>query len=435
MKKMFFYLALCNLCFSALGQGTAYITKSYTFSGYSQMIRQYNNNPGQHVVYFTDTISGRKGYIGITDIYNMIRYVQICHDCIIRDIDVFGDSAYFCGQTFANNSVFGWVDLITMTVYFDSSWGLTSLDNIEVYRDATSNIRIVGYGKMVGLYIGFDYTVQTSSFWYYNLPYLPRDLTLTDNYSVFVGDCSPAGITDEIVIQPLQKNLAFPPSSYMPYNTYLLGTATEEEPYKYHLRVVDIGNDYIATLTHRYTNGSGFFNMVIREYDVSNASTNYDIPMTASYHSQYSYSAIDFYDFQYDASNMTYTVLQNYEVSPSSYQDIVTRIDFSSGMPTSIYSDHLALPYQVMKSMSLSDSAMYVVYGYDATSKANVFWKDSQNSNVPGGCSNYDYMPFDVIPMTTPIIIEENIVWRNMNLSPNPISAYTSSERILTICH
>ena len=69
MKKMFFYLALCNLCFSALGQGTAYITKSYTFSGYSQMIRQYNNNPGQHVVYFTDTISGRKGYIGITDIY------------------------------------------------------------------------------------------------------------------------------------------------------------------------------------------------------------------------------------------------------------------------------------------------------------------------------------------------------------------------------
>ena len=365
----------------------------------------------------------------------MIRYVQICHDCIIRDIDVFGDSAYFCGQTLSSNSVFGLVDLITMTVYFDSSWGLTSLDNIEVYRDATSNIRIVGYGKLVGDYIGFEYNVPTSIFWYYNLPYLPRDLTLTDNYSVFVGDCSPAGITNEIVIQTLQKNLVFPPSSYMPYNTYLLGTATEEESYKYHLRVVDIGNDYIATLTHRYTNGSGVFNMVIREYDVSNTATDYDIPMTASYRSQYTYSAIDFYDFQYDVSSMTYTVFHNYEVSPSSYQDVVTRIDFSSGVPTSVCSDHLALPYQVMKSMSLSDSAMYVVYGYDVTSKANVFWKDSQNSNVPGGCSNYDYMPFDVIPMTTPIIIEENIVWRNMNLSPNPISAYTSSERILTICH
>ena len=71
MKKIIICLALCMLGLCSMGQGTAYITKSNAV-GYAQMIRQYKNNPGHHVVYFTDAASGSKGYIGRTDIYSVL---------------------------------------------------------------------------------------------------------------------------------------------------------------------------------------------------------------------------------------------------------------------------------------------------------------------------------------------------------------------------
>ena len=56
--------------------------------------------------------------------------------------------------------------------------------------------------------------------------------------------------------------------------------------------------------------------------------------------------------------------------------------------------------------MSLSDSAMYVVYGHDMVSKAFVFWKDYQKVSVLGRCLGADFLPV----RTLPIVPTERVV-------------------------
>ena len=75
MKKVCILFVSCILWFCSFGQGTAYLTKSHA-SGYSKLIRQYSNSPGQHVVIFTDDVTDTKCYIGVTDVYTNINYVQ-----------------------------------------------------------------------------------------------------------------------------------------------------------------------------------------------------------------------------------------------------------------------------------------------------------------------------------------------------------------------
>ena len=76
MKKIIILFMFSFLCFFSFGQGTAYITKSHAL-GYSKLIRQYDNQPGQHVVIFTDEATDTKCYIGVTDVYTNIKGTSI----------------------------------------------------------------------------------------------------------------------------------------------------------------------------------------------------------------------------------------------------------------------------------------------------------------------------------------------------------------------
>ena len=76
MKKVCILFVSCILWFCSFGQGTAYLTKSHA-SGYSKLIRQYSNSPGQHVVIFTDDVTDTKCYIGVTDVYTNIKGTSI----------------------------------------------------------------------------------------------------------------------------------------------------------------------------------------------------------------------------------------------------------------------------------------------------------------------------------------------------------------------
>ena len=76
MKKIIILFIFSFLCFFSFGQGTAYITKSHAL-GYSKLIRQYDNQPGQHVVIFTDEATDTKCYIGVTDVYTNIKGTSI----------------------------------------------------------------------------------------------------------------------------------------------------------------------------------------------------------------------------------------------------------------------------------------------------------------------------------------------------------------------
>ena len=267
MKKIIILFMFSFLCFFSFGQGTAYITKSHAL-GYSKLIRQYDNQPGQHVVIFTDEATDTKCYIGVTDAFTDIKYVQICDMCAIYDLEVLGDTAYFCGQTFTNKGLLGWMDLQNWTINIDSTnlytpIGLTSLDTIEVfYRGCCPTV--VGYGKEGTGYVGFDYTLAPPYYdiWTDGLPYKPLDITMTNQHVVFAGDLSSSGIMATIVIQPFLKSATlFTMTS--PYYTYAVGPAPADEPFNSHLRIVDVGNDVVTTLTHRLD--AGVYGLVLRE--------------------------------------------------------------------------------------------------------------------------------------------------------------------------
>ena len=88
MKKLLIFLFISALGLCSFGQGTAYITKS-TISAGPQMIRQWDNCPvtaGAHAVYFIDATTGNKGHLGITDVYNIIRYGHIIDNFTVSDM-------------------------------------------------------------------------------------------------------------------------------------------------------------------------------------------------------------------------------------------------------------------------------------------------------------------------------------------------------------
>ena len=233
--------------------------------GGPQLIRQWNNCPfipGAHAIYYNDEFLAGRSYIGITDVYGVIRYAHALDNFDVMDMDVFSDVAYFCGKTITGKPLLGWVSLIDMT------WS-----NATLYIDS------------------------------------------------------------------------------MTFNTVMPGMSSI---------------DNIVSAAYKTT-------------------FNYSLPIGKAF------------GFLYDASANTYIVLQNYEVSPSIFHDVVTKIDFSGAIPSSVQSDYSISGYS-MKSISLSDSSMYVAYGYDNTgggTPENLFWKDKNIAAVPGICLYSDILPID----------------------------------------
>ena len=150
---------------------------------------------------------------------------------------------------------------------------------------------------------------------------------------------------------------------------------------------------------------------------------------------KFNYSVGNLFDFRYNPVHRFYSVFQNYEVTPTDYHDAVTKIDFGSGMPSAVQSDYLAISSQEMKSMSLSDTAMYVVYGYDATSKANVYWKDVQHPGTSGPCLYSDILPIIDMPPVPFSMVDNYCLFFLANDNPVPFAPYFFLERIITICH
>lgn len=283
------------------------------------------------------------------------------------------------------------------TVYLDTdslvSNGITSVDNIEVYADVTGNTHIAGYGTGTLGYMGFDFMQTLPSVWNYmmvQLPYTPCDLTVTDKYVVIAGLHTD---DNKIVIHPCPKNGGMFSPSNVPYYYYHVGSGPSLEPYS-RILVADVGNDVVTALTYRLEGGATY-KMMLRSFDVSMASVSYQAPMVAAYEVPFNYSATQAADLRYDANKKCYVALKNYEVAPSDYRDVVTNVDFSGGVPTSVRSDYFGSPIHTFNSLSLSDSSMYVAYGYINSSMENVFWKDTVGTNALGPCLLSDILPLN----------------------------------------
>ena len=328
---------------------------------------------------------------------------------------ILNNTAYFCGETLTGKALLGWVGLselippsynpvnlnIDTATFSIIAPAMYSLDNIEAYYDYLGRTCVVGYGKSPADHIGFEYILAGGipSVTYGVLPYIPCDLTLTENFVVFAGT---TGSGCHIIIHPFKKAMTFV-TPYVPYYSYAVCSATETEPYGIRMRVTDIGNDQVALLNYR--EGVGVYYMMLRKFNVTNAFYGYNLPMLTACQTTFNYSVTsnDVFDFLYDANKSVFLVLQNYEVTPSDYHDVVTKINFINGIPSTVQSDFLVAPDQPMQSMSMSDSSMYVVYGYNTPGVGQVFWKDSYSAPVLGTCLNQDILPMNEFSLVSDI--------------------------------
>ena len=301
--------------------------------------------------------------------------------------------AYLCGHTSTGNAFIGWIDLSTLnssTIIFEmdanigTSVSMFSLENIVAYYDAYGDPCVTGYGFTSSGYYGVEYNVLTNQAIFGVLPYTPHDVTVTNNYVVYTGTLS--GL--DIVIHPIPKTGTFT-YMYLPYYLYQVGSTTVSEPFM-RLHITSTGGDGVATISYRLE--SSEYGLILREFDVSGAFSIYDVPMLSSVLVKLDYSASAIFDFQYEPISKMFAVFHNYEVAPLFYQDAVTKIDYSNGVPSSVQSDYLAITNQTMASMSLSDSSMYVVYGYSNISKESVFWKESLPTSGAGTCLYSDVL-------------------------------------------
>ncbi len=279
--------------------------------------------------------------------------------------------------------------------------------------------------------MGVEYIVGTvlPDVTYGVLPYTPYDLTLTDNLVVFAGTTG-----NDLILHPFKKVMTFNMPN-VPYYSYAVSSATEIEPYS-SLRVTDIGNDHVAVLSYR--SGGGMYYMMLREFDVSGVFSIYSLPMLTAFQTPFNHSIPygGVMDFFYDASKTIYLVLQNYEVTPSHFHDVVTKINFSAGTPSFVQSDYLTMSGLPMKSMSLSDSSMYVVYGYDATSYESVFWKDISSATMSGRCITTNNLP--MIGFSVVLDVRYDCYYGTPFFRGTPISTGFIDNKYIflsTICH
>ena len=410
------------------------------------MIRQWENGiiPGSHATYFTNYGNPLAGNIGVTDVYNHFYYTQIHDNGFVHDMAIYGNIVYFSGVTYTGKVMLGWVSLIDIISLTTSSSlnidtmtfatvtpTLQSLDNIDVYQNTSGRICIVGYGRTPTGYMGVEYIVGSAlpDVTFGVLPYTPYDLTLTDNLVVFAGTTG-----NDLILHPFNKDMTFDMPN-VPYYSYAVSSATEIEPYR-DLRVTDIGYDHVAVLNYR--NGGGMYYMMLREFDVSGVFSIYSLPMLTTFQTPFNYSIPygGVLDFFYDATKKVYLVFQNYEVTPSHFHDVVTKINFSAGTPSFVQSDYLTMSGLPMKSMSLSDSSMYVVYGYDATSYENAFWKDISSAMMSSRCITTDPLPMIEFPLDSDV--RNDCYYGTPFFSGAPVSTSfidNKYESISTICH
>ena len=442
MKKYAILFTFCLLSFCSFCQGSAFVRKSGV-QGYSQIIRQWKTCPwswgtGVHAVYYTDAVSNAKGYVGVTDVYNVIKYTQITDSLTIRDMEVLDDVAYLCGNTPAGSAFIGWIDLTTLsgsTNNFEmyssigSSVSMSSLENIVAYYDTYGRPCIAGFGTTPSGYYGVGFVVPTGQETIGILPYTPHDVTVTDNYVVYTGTTTGTNI----VIHPVPKTATFT-SLYLPFYLYQVGTPTIIEPLT-GLHITSTGGDGIATIS--YALEGSVYELILREFNVSGATMSYNVPMMSSTLVKLNNSATSIFDFQFNSISKVYAVFHNYEVNPSVYQDAVTKIDYSSGVPSTVQSDYLAITNHTMTGISLSDSLMYVVYGYNTTSKENLFWKDYLSASATGLCLYSDLLN---VVSALPLVeaVRQEAYYGSLLSMVSPlitINCSGSGENITPICH
>ena len=437
MKKhllIIYMLLLIGVPSVSLGQSLPIIYKNPT-NGLVNKIR-YNNSTGKHIMY---SFPYGENHFALTDISNTAINAKIASgQYVINDFEIFEDYVIFCGRTYSSEGMIGWfhIDDLFMAgvpAKFDPTLdvlGIASLENIEVYRDDKKNIHIAGYGVgysgTTTIYKGFEAVGPTLTNMKYRVETFPDevcDLTVTDNYVAYVGPFS------SIVFGSFGVMLYMFPKNDMFYNTYF-STAYYQTAYHYpstdpgwwsvlyiqeplypsKLKITHVDKDTVATLSYKLRRdpyppvppstvipATISHDMVLRTYDLSTLASGNPVVMHSAYDMIFNgFPSLDMYAFEYDPMQKTYSVFQQLSYPSTPADNVVTQIDFQSGVPSWIPNYYWTYPNLPLSGFCLSGSPYYTVCGYDPISYATYFWQD-QYTSTPTNCINKEMLPFSSI--------------------------------------
>ena len=435
-------ILLCCLFPGMMGiQGQGVLTE-FPINGRDNLVRYYYGS--NHHIACSRHGNGNNVHFDMTDMNTMID-VSVATDLRVTDFEIIDRLVFFCGNTAGGSGFLGWFDIDSLfylggSAHIDgtlSSYGLKSLDNIELYHNQAGDICIAGYGNANGtttVYRAFEAVGSLSTGMQYRVLELPLmdsqsrivDMAVTDNYVVYMehfksNECNiPFGIGINLHSFPKYNMLASWPNPYYYFETsdhtttsfYGLGhdglyhlftyeyPISEDPHYNAPPQMTHYGNDRIAVCSHRrdisfsfnplythphpcggdllYTNTY----VALRTYDLSPMLTGNPILMTSAAIAQlYSGSCPSIDGLEYDALSHFFVALHRHESSAGILEHAFTTFDYTLGVPPAVahsfyQTSYDTRTYWMPSDMCQTPGSRYTVSGYKQSNKDYVFWND-----------------------------------------------------------
>lgn len=443
VKKLLFFFCCCLFFGVVYGQGFEKLYFNVHTQGYNNIVR-YWQNEDVFINALRDNSTG--GYhFTLTDLSTVIdAYFTDLYD--VRDMEIFGDMVFFCGQDLSSVSGFiGWFYIPNLfygagDIHIDkslSTQGLQSLDDIEVFADQGGEIHIAGYGLhaiLISMPTGTPYKVfrafeavgnplstmqyRVADLYSAGINSEISDMAVTDHYVVYI-QCSGNQLCDSygtgIDLNVFPKYNMFSGTYYSlgqfqtigHHNFDYLGCSyvlrDNSDPDGIDAKMVPIGDDKVAVCTYRadlnYPN-SGFssncgpcpfkneaaFYLAHRVYDLSPVLVNNPMLMISAAVVQLPNSLKKLEDFVYNNSLKSYVAVHTHETAPGVSETAFTTMDFLLGIPPYVFSEY-QVTYNTINNWSptsvcLFGDGEYLVSGNDMTNFDQIFWRSYFNNNL-----------------------------------------------------
>lgn len=421
MKKIFFLLFVCVMCNALTGQGTG--TLYYVPQNGTGNIVRYEPVSRNHIVYsLKNAPLGIENHFLLTDMVNAID-AHMYDNLTITDFEIIDNYVVFGGQYYygsGTTGIVGWFDIDSLFNYGVSSHvdmsmytlGMETVDNIEVFRDVSGYVHIVGYGKTStppgaagNYYRAFEaigtlsglFNWRTSAMWRYGIYSDIVDMTVTNNFVVFLGwerllNSNGIGVT----LHPFPKyNMLssttatayyFQLSTYNFYPFYPDYYDPISSP-----RITHCRGDNVSVCSYRNDiepdgstlNGTKYLSH--RIFDVSPCLGGLPVQMLSAATALMPGDVSSIVDLNYDAYSDNYVVLHSHDAFVGITEYAVSTIDFSSGsVPAYIVSDYQAayntVNYWQPNSMCLDGLSDYTVSGWKQSNFDHILWHNMINT-------------------------------------------------------
>lgn len=449
MKKTLLSAIFCIVAFLSTGQPIGKLFFNPISAGNNINIVRFDPVTGFHVT--CSHPAANSVHFALTDM-TVMTDIFVAKGFTVKDFEIIDRLVFFCGATTSGSGLIGWFDIDSLFhhgggAYIDatlSTYGLESLDNIELFYDQEGVIHVAGYGTSSypytppypycsPMFLAFEAVGTPATGMQYRTLQLENnacfsdvvDMTVTDNYVVYLEWQRSQECYDHyglgVILQPFPKynmfaSTPFPYFYFQTVNIINLGYAGDtyivplnDDPHFAEPRITHIQDDEVAVCSFRRNFNVTYWPysltcpscqmplvetyLALRTYDLSPMLFNNTVLMTAASIAEINPDIVSSIDgFRYDAPSNHFVALYRHKNPSNVFEHAVTTVDYSLGIfPSSASSfyqtAHNTTTQWIPCSLCMSGGNEYTVSGYyTALNKEYTFWRNNITSPVLGRC-------------------------------------------------